>query len=169
MICANEIWRETASEERKKPHRPLQLFEDFTIDLWSWTEAEDGALLYPVALSCLGITRMDIGLRCSCSEPLVGGTIAFYADDGERFCVLTDSVERPDGMTMVEAVRILNGIFEDSGRGGAVDEDWVWRPVQLEMFLRSIFYTPRDRELAALVRRWVRDFNLRTKFLPKDF
>ena len=111
----------------------------YTIDVWARGVQADGSLHYRVALSGLG-TRSTVGRAAvGTSHPLVSGTVVLHPGDGERFEIVGDTLQYPPGVSLAQASAILTAIFEQAGRGAAVDEDWVWLPIDLRSFLVATF------------------------------
>ena len=111
----------------------------YTIDVWPQGEQADGSIHYRVALSGLGTRRTADRAAVGTSHPLVSGTVVLYPGDGERFEVVGDTLRFPPGVSAAQASAILAAIFEQAGRGAAVDEDWVWLPIDLRAFLTAVF------------------------------
>lgn len=98
-------------------------------------------------------------MRIGFSESLIGAVVAFYPDHGGGFAVEPASIRHPQGMSRSEAIAVIKAIFEESGRGAAVDEDWVWKPINLDDYLAKILPWPRYAQIAELLRQTIRISN----------
>lgn len=126
---------------------------EFSFDLWTWFDADDGSIIYPAALCKLETKALECcNLRIGHSCTVISGNIAFYPDDGEWFTVLDNGLKFPVGMTDAEAATILAAIFEDAHRGAAVTDDWVARTIDIDAFLRGEFGPARSHQIAGLFR-----------------
>ncbi len=147
-------------EQRERTNKRVWLDQRYTIDLWHVDpDGPDEAVRYRVALSVLGCLREYPSMRIGFSDSLISAVIAYYPDHGEGFAIQPETVEHPIGMTRSEAVTAIKAIFEQSGRGAAADEDWVWVPIVLSDFFASIFPWPRYEQIAELLRQEVKNRN----------
>jgi hypothetical protein len=144
--------------ERKA--KKVYLKESFTVDLFHVEpDGPDEAVRYLVGLSAEGSIREFSDFRVGFTDSLVSAVVAFYPDHGDGFALEPETIEHPEGMTRRETIAVIKAIFEESGRGAAVDEDWVWKPIVLDDYLAPIFPWPRYAQIAELLRQAVRTSN----------
>jgi hypothetical protein len=144
--------------ERKA--KKVFLKESFTVDLFHVVpDGPDEAIRYHVGLSAEGSIQEFPDFRVGFTDSLISAVVAFYPDHGDGFALEPETIEHPEGMTRREAIAVIKAIFEESGRGAAVDEDWVWKPINLDDYLAKIFPWPRYAQIAELLQQSIRRTN----------
>jgi hypothetical protein len=147
-------------ETQERTEKQIWLEQSFTLDLWHVNpDGSDEAVHFRVALSALGSLRENPPMRIDFSDTLIGAIIAFYPDHGDGYALQPETIEHPAGMTRGEAIAVIKGMFEKSGRGAEADEDWAWLPIVLSDYLATIFSPPRCEQIAELLRHEVQNRN----------
>jgi hypothetical protein len=128
------------------------LLPRYRLECWKKVNTPNGGR-YWIGLSADGVKQFPEG-KCWVSETLISGTVLL--DVYGRDFVVEKEIQHPSAMPPDEARIVLARIFEDMGRGAEyTDDELIWKPIEIDDFFASHFYSPTWQRLTRVLLRCV--------------